>query len=383
MLHISPLPSRHRAAQLVLPVTLIVAACGGSTAPFSTIYSGRSEELVGPLIERFRAESGIDVRVRYASTTDLAATILEEGAASPADVFFSQDAGALGTLAAEGRLATLPQGILAKVDPRFRSEDGQWVGVSGRARVAVYDTRALSEADLPESILDLIDPKWEGKIGWAPSSPSFQSFITALRVIEGSQTARTWLEGVQANEPKVYESNIRALEGVAAGEIQVALINHYYLLEAIDARGEISVANYIFPGGDTGALVNVTGAGVLTTAKNASAALAFVEFLLAEESQRYLAQATYEYPLVDGVPADARLTPLTKIWPPVIDLSDLADLDGTLELMQEAIGYRASFSRSLAALLALGVVALTMLVTWAAWRIRRRARLSGSARSRP
>lgn len=374
MLHVSPLPSLQRAAALALPMTLIVAACGGSTAPSSTIYSGRSEELVGPLIERFQTETGIDVQVKYASTTDLAATILEEGDASPADVFFSQDAGALGTLAAEGRLATLPQAVLDQVDPRFRSDDGQWVGVSGRARVAVYDTRALSEDDLPESILDFTDPQWKGNIGWAPSSPSFQSFVTALRVLEGDETARAWLEGVQANEPKVYEGNSEALEGVAAGEVQVALINHYYLLEAIAERGEISVANYLFPGGDPGALVNVTGAGVLTTARNAPAALAFVEFLLSDESQRYLAQETYEYPLVDGVPADERLTPLTELRSPEIDLSDLADLEGTLELMQEALQYRAPFGRSRAALLALGLVGLTLLVTWAGWRIRRRAR---------
>ncbi len=308
------------------------ASAGGSL----TVYSGRSEELVGPLLERFEQGSGIQVDVKYASTTDLAATLLEEGDASPADVFFAQDAGALGALAADGRLAALPQEILDRVDARFRSVDGQWVGVSGRARVAAYDTRVLSEADLPDSVLDLAEPEWKGKLGWAPSNASLQSFVTALRVVEGDETARAWLEDIQANEPKVYEGNSQALEGVAAGEVQVALINHYYLLEAMAERGEIPVANHFFAAGDPGSLVNVAGAGILTTAKNGDAARALIAFLLAEESQRYFAEETYEYPLIEGVAADARLTPLAEIESPDIDLSDLADLQGTLELMQEA-----------------------------------------------
>ncbi len=320
------------AAAASSPGTSAPAEPGGSL----TIYSGRSEELVGPLIERFEEQSGVDVSVEYASTTDLAATILEEGDASPADVFFSQDAGALGALAADGRLTELPQEILDLVDERFRSPDGLWVGVSGRARVAAYDTRVLSEADLPASVLDFVDPAWKGKLGWAPSNASFQSFVTALRVLEGDDAARAWLEGMQANQPKVYEGNSQALEGVAAGEVQVALINHYYLLEAIAERGDVPVANHFFPGGDPGSLVNVAGAAVLTTARNADAARAFIDFLLGEESQRYFAEETYEYPVVDGVAADDRLPPLAEIESPDIDLSDLADLQGTLELMQEA-----------------------------------------------
>lgn len=313
----------------------------GSPAPSPsgtlTIYSGRSEALVGPLIERFETESGIDVRVNYAGTSELAATILEEGDASPADVYFSQDGGALGALAEEGRLAVLPQSTLDRVDPRFRSADGVWVGVSGRARVVAYDSRALSEADLPDSILDFTDPAWKGKIGWAPSNASLQTFVTALRVLEGDAAARAWLEGIQANEPRVYEGNSQALEGVASGEVEVAFINHYYLLEAIAEQGEdLPVRNHFLPGGDPGSLVNVAGAAILTTSGNPDAALAFVEYLLSDESQIYFAEETFEYPLVDGIPADDRLIPLDEIESPDLDLSDLSDLQGTLELMQEA-----------------------------------------------
>jgi iron(III) transport system substrate-binding protein len=302
-----------------------------------TVYSGRSESLVGPLVERFRSETGLEVEVRYAGTSELAATILEEGDASPADVFFAQDAGALGALAAEGRLAELPGSTLDRVDGRFRSPDGVWVGVSGRARVVVYDTRVLSEDDLPTSILDYTDPSWKGRIGWAPTNGSFQAFITAFRVLRGDDAAKAWLEGIQANEPKVFESNNAVLAAIAAGEVQVGFINHYYLMGQLAEQGEgFPVRNQFLPNGDVGALVNVAGAGILTTSRNPAAAQAFVDYLLAEASQEYFADETYEYPLVTGIAADPRLVPLADIAAPDVDLSDLADLEGTLRLIQEA-----------------------------------------------
>ncbi|MDP9006655.1 MAG: extracellular solute-binding protein, partial [Actinomycetota bacterium] len=198
--------------------------------PQLTIYSGRSEDLVAPLIAQFEGDSGIDVEVRYGDTAQLAGAILEEGENSPADVFFAQDAGALGALSRAGRFRPLDPAILDRVDPQFRSVDGQWVGVSGRARVAVYNTELLSENDLPDSVLELTAPRWAGgRIGWAPTNGSFQAFVTAMRVALGEDGARAWLEGVKANEPKVYENNIAIVEAAGAGEIQVGLVNHYYL----------------------------------------------------------------------------------------------------------------------------------------------------------
>jgi iron(III) transport system substrate-binding protein len=277
------------------------------------------------------------VQVQYASTSELAATLLEEGDASPADVFFAQDAGALGALAAEGMLGDLPQTTLDVVDERFRSPDGQWVGVSGRARVIAYDSRALEAAELPNEIGAFTDPAWKGRIGWAPTNASFQSFITAFRVLEGDDAAKAWLEGVQANEPKVYDGNDAVLNAIAAGEIEVGFINHYYLMVALAEQGDdFPVRNHFLAGDDPGALVNVAGAGVLTTAKNPSAAQAFVDFLLSEESQTYFAEETQEYPLLAGVPANPDLPALDEIDSPEIDLSDLADLEGTLRLIQEA-----------------------------------------------
>ena len=301
-----------------------------------TVYSGRSEELVDPILRQFSDDTGIEIEVRYAGTTELATTILEEGANSPADVFFSQDGGALGALAQEGRLAALPEDVLDLVDPRFRAESGAWVGGSGRARVLAYDTRELSEGDLPTSVEALTDPEWRGRFGWVPTNASFQTFVTALRLQLGEDGAREWLTGIQANEPKVYEGNAAALEAVRAGEIDVALINHYYLFQAQAESGEeYPVANHYFTGGDPGALVNVAGVGILGTAEHPVAAEALVRFLLSEEAQTYFSEETFEYPLVGGAAADDRLPPLADIESPDIDLSDLSDLEGTLELLTD------------------------------------------------
>ena len=300
-----------------------------------TIYSGRSEELVGPLLQQFTDATGIEVEPRYGDTAEMANLILTEGENSPADVFFAQDAGALGAVAEQGLLAALPNEVLDQVDERFRSPTGEWVGVSGRARVVVYNTETLTEADLPDSIFGFTDPEWSGRIGWAPTNGSFQSFVTALREIEGEGRAREWLEGIEANEPSVYEGNNPALDAVIAGEVDVAFINHYYLMQRLVEDPDAPAANYFLTDGDPGALVNVAGAGILTTSENSEAARQLVEYLLSTDAQEYFATETKEYPLLEGVEPDADLPALEEIGTPDIDLSDLSDLDGTLELLQE------------------------------------------------
>lgn len=300
------------------------------------VYSGRNEELVGPIIKRFEEESGLDVEVRYGDTAELAATLLEEGGNSPADVFLSQDAGALGAVADRGLLDPLSGEILERVDERFRDPDGRWVGVSGRARVVAYNTEALGEEDLPDSILSFTDPEWNGRLGWAPTNGSFQAFVTALRLIEGEDVAREWLEGIQANNPRRYENNLATLQGVASGEIEAGFVNHYYLLQLQEeVGGDVPARNYYFRNGDPGALVNVAGVGILGTADNAPAAGELLDFLLSEEAQQYFADQTFEYPLVGGVPPNEELVPLSEIETPNIDLSNLDDLEGTLELLRE------------------------------------------------
>lgn len=308
------------------------ASADGSTL---TLYSGRSEELVGPLLDDFTEATGIEVEARYGDTAEMANLILTEGENSPADVFFAQDAGALGAVAEQGLLAPLPEETLGAVDERFKSPNGDWVGVSGRARVVTYNTDTLSETDLPDSIFGFTDPAWSGRIGWAPTNGSFQSFVTALREIEGEDRAREWLEGIQANDPSVYEGNNPALDAVIAGEVDVAFINHYYLMQRLDEDPEAAAANYFLADGDPGALVNVAGAGVLNTAENDEAARELIGFLLSEQAQEYFAGETHEYPLIEGVEVDAGMPPLEEIGTPEIDLSDLADLEGTLDLLQE------------------------------------------------
>ena len=300
------------------------------------VYSGRSEELVGPVFEQFAERSGVDVQVRYGDTAELAATIIEEGENSPADLFFAQDPGALGALDDEGRLTGLPDEVLDQGPARFRADDGDWVGTSGRSRVVAYNTEQLSEGDLPSSIFDFTDSEWEGRIGWAPTNGSFQAFVTALRELEGEERAREWLEGIQANDPFEYPDNLTALEGVASGEVDVAFVNHYYLFQVKEEQGDdVPVRNYYLKGGDPGALVLAAGAGVLDSAENPGAAESFLEFALSKEAQQYFADDTYEYPLVEGVETDEELVPLSEIQSPKIDLSNLDDLQGTLELLQE------------------------------------------------
>ena len=227
----------------ILPLALIAAVvavgCGSSDTGGSgdgkslTIYSGRDEEYVGPLIETFKQENpGTEVEVRYGDSAELAATIREEGGQTPAGIFFSQDAGALGALQEAKLLKQLPSSILDRVPSAFRSAQGDWVGTSGRVRVLGYDSRSLAPSELPKSVFDLTEPRWKGKVGWAPANASFQSFVTAMRLTEGEAKTKEWLEQMKANGTRSYEKNGIIRDAIADGEIEVGLINHYYVLEA-------------------------------------------------------------------------------------------------------------------------------------------------------
>lgn len=342
---------RLRRLSLLAPaLALVLAACAGQPAAAPTavpaaapaaqqtlvVYSGRSESLVAPLFEQFTQATGIQIEARYGDTAELAATILEEGANSPADLFFAQDAGALGALSAAGLLAPLPQATLDAVEARFRSAEGDWVGVSGRARVVVYNTDKLSEDELPASITGFVAPEWKGRVGWAPTNGSFQAFVTGMRQQLGEDAARGWLEGMVANEARVYERNAAIVQAVAAGEIDVGFVNHYYLYQLQNESGDsLKAANYYPQDGDVGALVNIAGVGLLKTAKNAASAQELVTYLQSSEGQTYFSEKTFEYPLSAGVAPDARLRPLDEIQTPELDLNQLSDLQGTLRLLQE------------------------------------------------
>jgi iron(III) transport system substrate-binding protein len=332
------------AAALALAASLMLAACGSGSEPGSsdepetpgiTLYSGRIPPLIGPVIDDYEARTDRDVQVRFGDSGTLAATLAEEGENSPADVFFSQDAGSLDAVDAEGLLEPLPGNVLGRVPTRFRADDGTWVGISARARVLAYNPDAVSEAELPSSPLELTDSEWRGRVGWAPTNASLQGYITALRQAEGDEVARDWLEGMVANETQVYESNIPVRDAIAAGEIDVGLINHYYVAEAKVEDPDYPVEVH-FPPDDLGSLVNTTGVGVLASSDEPDEALDFIRFLLSKPSQRYFAESSKEYPLVAGVEPDPSLVPLGRIpSPPGLDLSSLSDVQGTVELMQE------------------------------------------------
>ncbi|MBI3953270.1 MAG: iron ABC transporter substrate-binding protein [Chloroflexi bacterium] len=305
-----------------------------ATAGQLVVYSGRAEELVGPVIRQFSQATGIKVQVRYGDTSALAATILEEGRNAPADLFFAQDPGGLGALA--GSFVPLPERILSAVEPRFRSPEGRWVGISGRARTVVYNTRRLSEADLPDDIWDFTDPKWKGRIGWAPTNGSFQAMVTGMRALWGEEKTRQWLRGIRANNPKEYRNNTAIVQAVGAGEVEVGFPNHYYLFRFLQEQGEAFPArNYHPRAGGPGAMILVAGAGILNTSRNQEAALRFLEFLLSPVAQQYFAGQTFEYPVVPGVTTHRTLVPLAQIKSPNIDVTGLADLKGTLNLLRE------------------------------------------------
>ena len=323
---------------VVLALALLAAGCGGDEAAGGplTVYSGREEELVAPLFERFTDTTGVDVEVRYGDSAELAATIAEEGNNSPADVFFAQDPGSLG--AVDPQLEELPQATLDRVAARFRDAEGRWVGTSGRTRVLAYNTDRVQESDLPASVLELTRPEWKGRVGVAPTNASFQAFVTAMRLSLGDERTREWLEALLANGAKTYEKNLPIVEAVAAGEVDVGLVNHYYLALVKEEQPDAPVANHLFEAGDPGTLVSVAGAGVLASTDQRDDAEAFVEFLLSEDAQRfYVDQAEEnEYPLVAGIDPPAGLVPLDEIQGPDVELTAFgAELESTVELLRE------------------------------------------------
>jgi len=300
-----------------------------------TLYSGRSETLVQPLIDQFEEQSGITVEVRYGNTAELGALLLEEGDATPAQVFLSQDAGALGALANAGLFATLPAATTDKVPAGFTSTDDTWVGVTGRARVIAYDSEALQAADVPSSVDAFTDPAWAGKFGIAPTNASFQAFVTAYRVLNGEDAADAWVEAVAANDPVIFDNNRGILAAVNDGIIEAGLINHYYWFAQAAETGEANMrAQLSYPAaGDAGSIVNVTGAGLLAGATTDADALEFIDYLVGAEAQQYFVDETYEYPLVAGIDAPAGLPTLDSLVNPDLDLADLDTLEDTQALL--------------------------------------------------
>jgi iron(III) transport system substrate-binding protein len=299
-----------------------------------TVYSGRSESLVGPIIDQFATSTGVDVAVKYGKTPQLAATILEEGAKSPADIFFAQDPGGLD--AVENLLIPIAVDTLNQVPEWARSTDAKWVGISGRARTVVYNPNNIDESDLPNDMWGFVEPQWNGRIGWAPANASFQTMVTGMRTLWGEDKTREWLNGIQRNEPTIYPKNTPQVAAVARGEIDVGFVNHYYLFRFLAEEGDdFPVRNYHPRAGGPGSVIMVAGAGILESSKNKTTAEKFLGFMLSEIAQQYFTAQTYEYPLIDGVKTSRILVPIDEINHPNMPLSSFADLEGTGKLLRE------------------------------------------------
>lgn len=303
-----------------------------------TVYSGRSEALVGPLLEDLEQATGSPVEVRYGDSSELAAQLLEEGDATRADLFFSQDAGALGAVAGQGRLAELPAEVTDLVADRYVDDESRWIATSARARVIAYHPAQAPEVASMTSIDAILEPSYRGRIGFAPTNASFHSFVTALRLARGEDGARDWLTRFAENEPVAYEKNGLVLDAVDAGEVDLGLINHYYWHEKVAELGADAVTARIhfLNRDDPGALINVAGVGVLEGSDQAQAATEAVAYLLSEQAQQYFADETAEYPVVAGVTTTRHDIPaLESLTAASVDLNDLDSLAQTLAMLEE------------------------------------------------
>lgn len=298
------------------------------------IYSGRSKGLVEPLVTSFTESTGINVEIKYGGTSQLTIALLEEADQSPADLFWAQDAGALGALGNAGMLRDVPADIMGLLDSSFINEAGTWIATSGRGRVLAYSSARTDTTDLPKSVFDLIDPKYQGKVAWAPSNGSFQAFVSAMTEMHGVDRTREWLTAMKNNGAVAFTNNNAILQGIAAGEADYGITNHYYLLRNKAQDPNFPVGQTYFVNGDIGNMLNVAGVGLLETGTNAAAAEAFLKYILSSDAQRYIATEIFEYPVADMNEGSGSIDP-ARTAAPVIDLEKIADLEATISLLRE------------------------------------------------
>ena len=306
----------------------------GSGSDPLIVYSGRSEEYVGPALDAFSKKTGVPLEVRYGDSVDLALLLGEEGDKTPAQVFLSQSPGPMIYLSQKSLLEKLPQATLNKLPAKYRAADGTWVGVTGRQRVLVYNTDQVKPADLPKSVFDLTKSQYQGKVAVAPTNASFQDFITAMTQLVGEQKTSDWLNGMVANGAKPYAKNDAIADAVARGEIQYGLVNHYYYNEIKKKDPTAPIGIYRFPGTDPGSLFLVSTAGIPAAAGKNPKALSLINFMLSPEGQAVFVAGEGEYPVLPGVKQKAGQPALSQLKYPSYDLSKLADLKKTAELIQ-------------------------------------------------
>jgi iron(III) transport system substrate-binding protein len=314
-----------------------LGACSTGGGERLVVYSGRTENLVGPLLRDFSDESGVKIDVRYGDSANLALLIDEEGDRTPADVFISQSPGAVGYLDAAGRLTELPDGVVAQVPEGDAAADQTWVGLSGRVRTLVYNTDLVDPETLPDSVLDLTRPEYAGKVALAPTNGSFQDFVTVLRDQLGDDEAQAWLDGMAAGDPPTFSDNTAIVEAVGRGEVPMGLVNHYYAFRAKDADPDLPIDNHYFAEGDYGSTLLVTAASIIDGTGKSEDAEKLIDFLLSSEAQEFFSEETFEYPLAGDATPNAALPPFDDISATRVDLDELGGgLARTTEMIDES-----------------------------------------------
>jgi iron(III) transport system substrate-binding protein len=328
-------------APLLIVAATLLAACGSSGSSHGTaaitLYNGQHEQTTAALVAAFEKQTGIKVDVRSGDEAELGNQILQEGANSPADVFYTENTPVLEDLREHGLLAPVSSSTLAAVPNRYDSAQDNWVGVSARVSVLVYNTSQIASSELPDSILALAEPKWKGKLGFAPSETDFQPLITSIVKLDGAATAEKWLKGLQTNG-KVYPDNETVVSQVNNGESAIGPINHYYWYRLRDevGRGGMHSALHYYAPGDPGDLVNVSGAAVLKSSSHQAEAQAFLAFLVSRAGQETIAHShSYEYPLRPGVSPAAGLRPFATLHPVALTPAQLGDGSAALQMEQK------------------------------------------------
>jgi iron(III) transport system substrate-binding protein len=301
------------------------------------LYNGQHRPPVEALVAAFTKATGIEVATRNGNSAQLASQLIEEGASSPADLFWSEESPSLVAIAQKGLLATLDSETLKQVPAAYSAEDGSWIGATARCRVVAYNKSMIEVSALPASVLDFATEAWADKVAFAPNSGAFQQQIMAVSILKGRDAALAWLKGLR-QYGHVYNSDSAAVEAVEAGDIATALSNNYYwhALAREIGTGDMQSAIYNIGRGDPGTLVTVSGAGVLKTSKNAEAAQRFVAFMVSAEGQAAIVNVIAEYPLRAGVVSPFPLTPFHELDPAPVTPHQLGNAEGALDLLREA-----------------------------------------------
>jgi iron(III) transport system substrate-binding protein len=333
-----------------LSSSLVLAACGssagdpttsaggGKSGRTLTLYSGQHEEMTKAVVAAFEKQTGAKVRVRFGEEPELANQIAEEGSASPADVFFTENAPPLTELSDKGLLAPVDASALRQVPAGDNAANGRWLGVAARETALIYNPRLLPAAQLPRSILDLSQPQWKGKLAIAPGEVDFVPVVEAVDKLKGEGVAQSWLKGFAANAAR-YDDNEGIVDAVERGKVAAGIINHYYWYRAADEIGQRDMRSrlYYFGHQDPGALVDVSGAAALKSSKNPQLAQRFLSFLVSQSGQQAMVDSgDWEYPLAKGVEPLAGLKPFDSLQPPRISAAQLGDDHDALSLLQQA-----------------------------------------------